>query len=280
MLAGAGAALALQSAYQAAGGVYGAYQTARTAYNAYSMVKNALKRRRTQAGKEERYLQKVDRAVNRYGPAAVAKYFVPGRDRTAGNYGRYLPGGELKYHDIPLSFLVDATAEIPTNGQFCLIPQGVTASQRVGRKCVVKSVYMKGIAFLNPGAAVTSSGSCWLYLMLDTQANGAAANITDIFTGPDLSTALMELEQGSRFRVLKKVRFTFNPTAGVSMAYNTNSRAFEVYKKCNVELEFLTGTGAITDLRTNNIFLVAGTDGRTDDLIQVTGSVRIRFADV
>ena len=72
MLAGAGAALALQSAYQAAGGVYGAYQTARTAYNAYSMVKNALKRRRTQAGKEERYLQKVDRAVNRYGPAAVA----------------------------------------------------------------------------------------------------------------------------------------------------------------------------------------------------------------
>jgi len=47
------------------------------------MVKQATKRRRTQAGKEERYMQKVDRAVDRYGASAVAKYFRPGYDRTA-----------------------------------------------------------------------------------------------------------------------------------------------------------------------------------------------------
>jgi len=43
-------------------------------------------------------MQKVDRAVDRYGASAVAKYFRPGYDRTGGSYGRYAGrGAELKF---------------------------------------------------------------------------------------------------------------------------------------------------------------------------------------
>jgi len=111
-------------------------------------------------------MQKVDRAVDRYGASAVAKYFRPGYDRTGGSYGRYAGrGAELKFFDTSLSFLFDTTGEVPATGQLVLIPQGVTESTRVGRKCVIKSVHLKGITQGVPGAAATLQRlrTCTLY---------------------------------------------------------------------------------------------------------------------
>jgi len=113
------------------------------------MVKQATKRRRTQAGKEERYMQKVDRAVSRYGASAVSKYFQPGVDRTGGYYGRFAGrGAELKFFDTATSFSIDTSPEVPATGQLVLIPQGVTESTRVGRKCVIRSIQDDGICGL------------------------------------------------------------------------------------------------------------------------------------
>jgi len=245
------------------------------------MVKQATKRRRTQAGKEERYMQKVDRAVDRYGATAVAKYFRPGYDRTGGSYGRYAGrGAELKFFDTALSFSIDATGEVPATGQLCLIPQGVTESTRVGRKCVIRSIQGKMQLLYQPAAQALATTSGVIYLVLDKQANGAAAAATDVFeSAANLHLQFHDLANSQRFVVLKKLKYTIVPGAGVSTAFNNGMRVIEWYKKCNIPLEFSSTTGAITELASNNVFLLAGCDANSDDVTTVIGNVRLRFSD-
>jgi len=217
--------------------------------------------------------------------AALRKAIVPGYTRRVGFYGRYSgAAAELKFFDTAISFTADATAEVPATGQLSLIPQGVTQSTRVGRKATVKSIYCHGYAQLQPGASADASTMMVMYLMQDTQCNGAAATVsgaTGIFTGTDLPTTNMNLANGQRFKILKKWVIAFNPGAGVTTAYSKVIRPWTFYKKCQIPLEFdsAADTGAITTIRSNNIFLVAGTDGNSDDQISVAGSCRLRFSD-
>jgi len=246
------------------------------------MVKQATKRRRTQAGKEERYLQKVDRAVDRYGASAVAKYFRPGYDRTGGSYGRYAGrGAELKFFDTATSFNIDTTGEVPVTGQLVLIPQGVTESTRVGRKCVIRSIQARWDVSLTPGAAAApQSGTYAIYVILDKQANGAAAAFSDVFTGTQATQGFHNLANSQRFVILKKIVRTIEPKAGVSTAFNGSTQHIEFYKKCNIPIEYSSTTGAITEIRSNNIFIIAGSyPAPEDDLIGCAGNVRVRFSD-
>ena len=226
-------------------------------------------------------MQKVDRAVSRYGAGAVGKYFRPGFDRTGGSFGRYAGrGAELKFFDTALSFNIDSTGEVPATGQLCLIPQGVTESTRVGRKCVIKSIQGKMQLLYQPGATGLATTSGVIYVVLDKQTNGAAAAATDVFeSGANLHLQFHDLANSQRFVVLKKMKYTMVPQAGVTTAYNNSMRVIEFYKKCNIPLEFSSTTGAITELRSNNVFLLAGCDANTDDLTAVIGNVRLRFSD-
>lgn len=207
--------------------------------------------------------------------------------RTQGYYGRYtgiVP--ELKFFDTAISFLVDDTAEIPATGQLSLIPQGDTQSTRNGRKCIVKSIDIHGTANMVPAAGATAAVVVYFYVILDTQCNGAAATVADantgIFTNANLAIANHTLANGSRFRVLKKWVFAFNSTAGATTAYNNCIVPFAFYKKCEIPLEYdaAATTGAITTIRSNNIFLVAGAaNNGQDDTVAVQGVCRLRFQD-
>lgn len=188
-------------------------------------------------------------------------------------------GGELKFLDTANAFTFDTTGEVPATGQLNLIPQNVTESGRIGRKCTIKTIHMKGNINLDPGASVDVASTAYLYVVLDRQANGAAAAITDVMTSANLSTAFRNLSNMGRFKVLKVMRWTLNPTAGVSTAYNWVARSYEFYLKVNIPLEFSGTTGAITEIRSNNVFLLAGTDSLSDDIISLNGATRIRFSD-
>ena len=120
---------------------------------------------------------------------------------------------------------------------------------------------------------------CVFIRSIDKQANGAAAAVTDVFTSANLASAMHNLSNSQRFVVLKKMKFTMGPMAGATTAYNNSTRTFEMFKKCNIPLEFSSTTGAITELRSNNVFLLAGTDQLSDDLISVAGTCRVRFSD-
>lgn len=222
------------------------------------------------------YARKYAYGARRIPPA------VPGYTRQSGFYGRYARGAgpaEQKFFDTTLNFTVDATGEVPATGQLTLIPQGVTESTRVGRKCVIKSVTIHAGAYLVPAATATSSGVVSMFLVLDKQCNGAAAANADVWSSGDLNIAMRNLANSSRFVVLKKWKFGINSQAGATTAYNNQSRPLDYYKKCNIPIEYSSTTGAITEIKSNNLFLMAGCNALLDDLVTISGTCRLRFSD-
>lgn len=231
------------------------------------------KKRKTEAA-PMKYQSMGQRRINRF----AAKY-RKGYDRVGGFYGRYNKRGdtESKFFDTNVSFNFDATGEVPATGQLTLIPQGVTESQRIGRKCTITSMQFKGHFSFAPAAAAQASGIAYFYVILDTQCNGAAAAITDCFTSTNLSIALRNLANNQRFRILKKIVMSFTSPAGVTTAYNSIAKPVSFYKKCNIPIEYSSTTGALTEIKSNNIFLIAGSAQFTDDLITAFGNFRLRF---
>jgi len=187
--------------------------------------------------------------------------------------------GELKFLDTAFGAAVPAVAAVPAGGQINLIPQNVTESGRVGRKCVIKEIQFNGFAQFAPAASATASDVMTWYLVLDKQCNGAAAAVLDVFTSTTLPNALRNLDNERRFRILKKVEITFNPGAGVTTAYNTAIRTMNYRLKCNIPLEFdpSAATGALTTIRSNNVFLING--AATSGLITAFGTHRVLFLD-
>jgi len=233
---------------------------------ASSIVKRATKRSKPRtAGPGIKYLQtKVRR----------------GYTRQSGFYGRFPPvGDELKFFDTALAFTFDATGEVPATGQLVLIPQGTTESTRVGNKCVITSINLKGNLLFAPGAAVAAASTiAYMWLIQDTQANGAAAAITDVFTGTNASTVFRNIANSNRFIILKKFVWNFTSQAGATTAFAQVIKNFNYYKKCNIPLKYSSTSGAITELKSNNIFLITGSIN-SDDTITMDGNCRVRFND-
>jgi len=186
---------------------------------------------------------------------------------------------ELKFFDTELAGQIDTTGAIlTTGGQVNLIPQGDTGSSRDGREVTVKSLYVKISLRLYPGIAAVMSGSAFIYIILDKQCNGAAiTDILDVFTDDFLPTAMLNLTNSNRFVVLKHWCIPMNPQAGATTALNSHNVCFDYYKKLDLKLQFSGATGAITEIRSNNIFIAVGSTGVADDAITLTGTCRLRF---
>lgn len=208
----------------------------------------------------------------------AARSWVQPRGRLAGR------GNELKFFDTVLTWNFDATAEVPTTGgQLNLIPQGVTESNRVGRKCVLKSIRIEGTVSSTTGVPDVMC----IMVVLDKQANGAAAAAADVVTSASLASAglvaaLPNLDNSDRFVILKKMLIPVGPQYGVVGAVGSAEvKAVDWYHKCNIPIEFdsTAATGAITTIRSNNVFLLAGSSGVTDDAYSFTGNARVRFSD-
>lgn len=193
-----------------------------------------------------------------------------------------LPAGEMKFFDTTLSFNIDATGEIPATGQLSLIRLGTSESNHIGRKCTVKSIQARMNLVFTPAAAATASVVTYIYLILDKQCNGAVATVAgdanSVFDSTDLRLALRLRANQERFVFLKSWTRVFNAAAGVTTAYNNHSQQIDWFGKCNIQLDFGADAGAITDLRSNNIFLIAGSNG-PDDLVNCAGKVRLNFLD-
>jgi len=236
--------------------------------SSYSLADYAAKRRRATAS--------AKKSSSRFG-VRPSRFLKPGYTRTVGFYGRYGRGStERKFFDTGLSFTYDTTGEVPATGQLVLIPQGDTESTRDGRKATIESIQIRGTLSFAPAAAATANAVVHTYLVLDTQCNGAAANATDVFTSTAFSTAFLELNNSGRFRILKHWIHTFNAQAGVSTAYNNQVRSLEYFKKCNIPIDWSSTTGAITEIKSNNIFLMAG-GTFADDTVTMAGNCRVRF---
>lgn len=217
-------------------------------------------------------------------PAVTIPASARGYVRYGGNYsGRFNRGygrssaAEMKNFDTALSFTTDLTGEVPATGQLTLVPQGTSSTTRIGNKITIRSI---GLKFTVSAQTAYLGGMAKIVVVQDTQCNGDAATYsgTEGVYDADQVTAWRNTSNVRRFKVLKEFDIMMRPTAGVVTAYNNNFTYRSWFKKCYIPIEYSSTTGAIGEIRSNNIFLLAraATD---DDLYNVSGYARLRFTD-
>lgn len=213
------------------------------------------------------------------------------RKRTYGQAQRLSMKKELKYFDTALSFTSDQTNEIPATGQLTLIPLGDGPSNRDGRLVRITSVHFKAEIYwgyhtflANPnGTAIVH-----FWLVLDRQPNGAAAGVSDVLTngagvGTNAYDALPNISEAKRFKILRYWCETLDINGSFVAAGNaaTIRKQSEVYVKLPpCQTEFKSSGGTITDVSTNNVFLISGCSLNADDEVTISGTARLRFYDV
>lgn len=210
--------------------------------------------------------------------------FTAGKDRVGGYYGRYAGagGGERKFKDVTLDDAVVSSGGTVTDS-INKIGQGVTEITRIGRKCTLKEIHWKYTVSLPEVDAVADPaavGTVRTIMYLDKQCNGATAAVTDILETDDYQSFYNLANQG-RFSIIMDKLHTLNymtmasdGAALVSMGKVTRNYSFD--KRCNIPLEFDNTTGAITEIRSNNVGVLILSDTGT---MGFTSNIRIRFSD-
>ncbi len=201
--------------------------------------------------------------------------------------GRYANGGELKFHDIDVN---EATGDwsggiIMNGGTLNIIAQGSTESQRIGRKCTIKSIMMRANLNLQALAAATAQPTFTVryIIYLDKQCNGLTAAVTDILESADY-LSFRNLSNVSRFNIIKDKTFEIKPNAaagdGTTNDFGASAINFTCFKKCNIPLEYDNSatTGVLTSIRSNNIGMLLISRG-SGALMVLDAKFRMRFSD-
>lgn len=203
--------------------------------------------------------------------------------RTGGYYGRFSTFGrykpELKFHDVDLDDSVVAVGANMTSS-INLIAQGVTESTRVGGKCTIRSINWRfNLSLPNVNQGAGTGDIIRVILYLDKQCNGATATGTDLLETSDYQS-FNNLANKGRFKILMDRTYSLNYAAGAWDGTGTDyaqvllSDSF--YKKCSIPIEFNSTTGAITEIRSNNIGVaLVGAAG----LGGFNSKIRLRFSD-
>lgn len=236
--------------------------------------RRTFKQRAMRVNGPRRMRERVLKGAARRGLRRAQRGFV----RTTGFFGQVL---ELKFHDLDIDDGVIAAAGSITDS-VNKIAQGTTESERIGRKCTIKSINWRfnvELPEVDASAQPVNPDVCRVILYLDKQCNGAAATVTGILESANFQS-FNNLANKSRFRTLMDRTYTLNVLAGGSNG--TTSDWCETvqhdtfFKKVNIPVEFDSTAGAITEIRSNNIgLLLISKQGR----MSFNSKMRIRFVD-
>jgi len=191
-------------------------------------------------------------------------------------------GGELKFHDQEIDDAIIAAGGVLTTS-INLIAQGTGESERIGRKCTVRSIMWRGALTLPEGELQGAPGTgerFRLILYHDKQANGAAATALGILEVVGVDN-YRNLANSGRFDILYDKHIDLNHLTLSHFAVNSFSfagvnRGFSFFKKCAIPLEFDAAAGALTELRSNNLGVLIISEGGSG---AIASSVRLRFSD-
>lgn len=191
--------------------------------------------------------------------------------------------------------LATGAYQVNTTGTFQLLacPQtGSDFNQRIGRKIILKSVFIRGYVATEPGRSASpplvSQGAQMgrVIVFMDAQPNGAAPAVTDLLVEANPSSQL-NLNYRDRFKVLVDKEFVFDPyilsvTASQAVC-NTSKQIvpFKKYKKINMETIFgATSTGSVGDITTGALYMFwIGTSIASATDINASVSCRVRYTD-
>ncbi len=203
-----------------------------------------------------------------------------GRARSAGaRASRPAVAGELKFHDVDLDDAVVAGAGGITE-TINIIAQGVTETTRVGRQAIIRSIAWRYNCLLpttsTPG---DTSDAIRVIMYLDKQANKLTAAVTDILESADWQS-FNNLANRGRFRVLMDRTHQLVSKSGAWDGTNDQFGEDDLqgafYKTCNIPIEYNAGTGAMTEITSNNLgVLLISRDGK----VFFGSKIRLRFTD-
>lgn len=167
-----------------------------------------------------------------------------------GGWANPSSGAELKFVDNSVTgALLPSTMTVAQllNG----LAPGSTASTRIGRKVIMRSLLFKYRYSLQP--TTTQGGKVRIMLVYDKQANAAAPVATDILLSTNF-TSQNNLSNRDRFVVLCD-----HISEPISVNGNWTGTG-EVYKRFSLETMFNAGTaGTIGDITSGSVYLVYGT---------------------
>lgn len=184
---------------------------------------------------------------------------------------------ETKFFDTTLSAVIDLTGEA-IQPSLNLIPQSVTQSGRIGRKCTIVNIdYQGNVYWATMSAANYLGAMVKIAIVLDKQCNGAAPVWNDVYVNSD-TYAFRNMSNIERFKVLKT--FYVQPCYGVNSfdaaTISAPPTMIEYHKKVSIPLEFSSTTGAITEIRSNNICVLAMSKSG-DDVHTLESTARVKF---
>ena len=203
-------------------------------------------------------------------------------------HGRYANrAAELKFFDTQKAQTAVAATGTVLDDSLNHIVQGVTEENRVGRKCTIRSIHFKGtynnVVATNVG---DTNQSVRIVIILDKQTNGTAftvAGVLEDVTEFNGYNSFRNLAESGRFKVLMDQRFNIRIPAVAQTAAGTFSTYIQDYKwefnkLVNIPIEFNGTTGAIGEIRSNNIGIFAISRDATNPP-EVGYSCRVRFSD-
>lgn len=201
---------------------------------------------------------------------------------------------ERKYFDSP-----GQGYAVNTNGIFILahIPiLGSDYNNRIGRKTVVRSLYIRGHIGIKAAGSIESGPAVVkrvdmsitrMIIFVDAQPNGVAPVVTDLLNTASPSSHLNPNNR-DRFRILKDKIWAFDPYVyqpvvanGAIAAFNRTNYPIKLYKKLNIETVFNADVNqTIAAINTNAIyvfFIGSQPAGDTDNETRI--AMRVRFDD-
>lgn len=247
---------------------------------------------------------------------SASSYQIP-RKKTRGDRRNYRPRNRVQYDNlvvprpVGLSPLATRGWQFPNNGEKKVIDiavgsvavtttgsinllngciQGTDYTQRIGRKIVLKSLYIRGwiqTTLADDPILQYAPQIARMMVVVDNQPNGTVFNITDLLVTAS-PAAQLNLNNRDRFSVLSDKEFVFDPVivntsaADKYAGLNRTIHPIKKYKKLNMETIFNAGNaGTIGDMNSGAIYMVwigntaAGGEAPMDARI----STRIRFVD-
>ncbi len=219
------------------------------------------------------------------------KRFKPnGYTRKVGNYRRYVnvPKGmtpEVKFKDTTTDdAVISATGTVQGTGSQNLVVQAAGASERIGRRIMATGIGWRGelcLPALDAVGAAPDGDVIRLIMFVDKQANGAAATTGAILSSSDYQ-AFNNLNNTNRFRTLcdKTIACNYKAACGSGGAADNDYAAvnipFSFFTKLSFPIEFSGATGAITEIKSNNIGILAISKNAEAQMFSVT---RFRYTD-
>lgn len=228
-----------------------------------------------------RYGGKRGRSSTRGRLRSLSNKLRKGRDRNnVGYWSKKGPRIEQKFHDLDIDDATVAVNGTIAEDTILEIGQGTTEKLRIGRKVTVRRIAWRWrITLPTTTTPADTADVVRVMLILDKQCNGAAATAALVLEFDDYQS-FNNLANSRRFTTLMDRTYKLKSPSG---SYDGTNDQFGVdhicdsyYGKFNLPIEYNSTAGAITEIRSNNIFvLLLGLNGKAS----FQSKMRVRFTD-